>query len=71
MVRRERRRRFDVEGDTDGCGAAREMKEPGLWAWWPFAVALQGEIANHREVRRSRAGVLSVAETARYQRVRC
>jgi hypothetical protein len=47
------------------------MKEPGLWAWWPFAVALQGEIANHREVRRSRAGVLSVAETARYQRVRC
>ena len=39
--------------------------------WWPFAVALQGEIANHREVRRSRAGVLSIAETARYQRVRC
>jgi hypothetical protein len=38
---------------------------------WPFAVALQGEAANHREVRRSRAGVLSVAETARYQRVRC
>ena len=33
--------------------------------WWPFAVALQGEIANHREVRRSRAGVLSVAEKAR------
>jgi hypothetical protein len=28
---------------------------------WPSAVALQGEIANHREVRRSRAGVLSVA----------
>jgi RNA-directed DNA polymerase len=43
----------------------------GLLAWWPFAVALQGEIANHREVRRSRAGVLSVAETARCQRVRC
>ena len=38
---------------------------------WPFAVALQGEIANHREVRRSRAGVLSVAEKARQQRVRC
>jgi hypothetical protein len=33
--------------------------------WWPFAVALQGEAANHREVRRSRAGVLSVAEKAR------
>ena len=39
--------------------------------WWPFAVALRGEVANHREVRRSRAGVLSVAEKARYQRVRC
>ncbi len=39
--------------------------------WWPFAVALQGEIANHREVRRSRAGVLSVAEKARHERVRC
>jgi len=39
--------------------------------WWPFAAALQGEAANHREVRRSRAGVLSVAETARCQRVRC
>jgi RNA-directed DNA polymerase len=37
---------------------------------WPSAVALQGEVANHREVRRSRAGVLSVAETARRQRVR-
>jgi len=39
--------------------------------WWSFAVALQGEAANHREVRRSRAGVLSVAEKARCQRVRC
>src|SRR5436190_18770736 len=43
----------------------------GPMVWWPFAVALQGEIANHREVRRSRAGVLSVAEKARCQRVRC
>ena len=42
-----------------------------LYAWWPFAVALQGEVANHREVRRSRAGVLSVAEKACCQRVRC
>lgn len=42
------------------------MKEPDRWlVWWPFAVALQREVANHREVRRSRAGVLSVAETAR------
>jgi hypothetical protein len=39
--------------------------------WWPFAAALQGEAANHREVRRSRAGVLSVAEKACCQRVRC
>jgi len=35
--------------------------------WWPFAAALQGEAANHREVRRSRAGVLSVADTARHR----
>jgi hypothetical protein len=41
------------------------MKEPVDVGWWPFAVALQGEVANHREVRRSRAGVLSVAEMAR------
>jgi hypothetical protein len=34
-------------------------------------VSLQGEAANHREVRRSRAGVLSVAEKARRERVRC
>jgi hypothetical protein len=39
--------------------------------WWPFATAVQAEVANHREVRRSRAGVLSVAEKARCQRVRC
>ena len=32
--------------------------------WWPSAAALQGEAVNHREVRRSRAGVLSVAEKA-------
>lgn len=32
----------------------------GRVGWWPFAVALQGEAANHREVRRSRAGVLSL-----------
>ena len=47
------------------------MKELGRLVWWPFAVALQGEAANHREVRRSRAGVLSVAEKARVERVRC
>ena len=38
---------------------------------WSSAVALQGEAANHRKVRRSRAGVVSVAEKARRERVRC
>jgi hypothetical protein len=32
---------------------------------WASAVVLQGEAANRREVRRLRAGVLSVAEKAR------
>ena len=39
--------------------------------WWPFAVALQGEAANHREVRRSRAGVLSLRRRRAVERVRC
>ncbi|MCA1699193.1 MAG: group II intron reverse transcriptase/maturase [Actinobacteria bacterium] len=39
--------------------------------WWPFAVALQGEAANHREVRRSRAGVLSLRRRLAIERVRC
>ncbi len=56
---------------SDGRDAVREMEEPGCVVWWPSAAALQGEAANHREVRRSRAGVLSVAEKARCQRVRC
>jgi hypothetical protein len=37
---------IDVKGETDGCGAAREMKEPDRVVGWPFAVALQGEAAN-------------------------
>ncbi len=36
----------------------------------PPVAALQGEAANHRKLRRSRAGVVSVAETARWERVR-
>ncbi len=28
----------------------------------PYGVALQGEVSNHRELRRSKAGVVSVAE---------
>jgi hypothetical protein len=30
--------------------------------WWASAVALQGEVANHRELLRSRAVVVSVGE---------
>jgi len=37
------------------------MEGPARSGWWSSAAALQGEAANHREVRRSRAGVLSVA----------
>jgi hypothetical protein len=40
------------------------MEGPVLWDWWSSVVALQGEAANHRKVRRSRVGVLSVAEKA-------
>jgi retron-type reverse transcriptase len=60
-----RRRRYRRKRCCTRDEGARPM------VWWPFAVALQGEAANHREVRRSRAGVLSVAEKARCQRVRC
>jgi hypothetical protein len=38
---------------------------------WPSVAALQEEAANHRMVRRSRAGVLSVAEKALREGVRC
>ena len=34
-------------------------------------VALQGEASNHRKLRRSRAGVVSVAEKAGFEPVRC
>ena len=36
----------------------------------PSGAALQGEASNHRQLRRSKAGVVSVAEKARCQRVR-
>jgi hypothetical protein len=38
-------------------------------AWWPSAAAVQAEAANHRELRRSRAGVVSVAGKAAPQSV--
>jgi hypothetical protein len=37
-----------------------EMGEPGLRVWWPSAVAVQAEAANHPELLRSRAAVVSV-----------
>jgi hypothetical protein len=37
----------------------------------PSGIALQGEVSNHRKVRRSRAGVLSVADKAGFEPVRC
>jgi hypothetical protein len=38
----------------------REMEEPDLVVWWPSAVAVQAEAANHPELLRSRAVVVSV-----------
>jgi hypothetical protein len=38
-----------------------DMEKPGVLAWWPSAVAVQAESANHRELLRSRAVVVSVA----------
>jgi hypothetical protein len=36
------------------------MEEPGLGVWWPSATAVQAEAANHPELPRSRAVVVSV-----------
>jgi hypothetical protein len=47
------------------CVTVREMEV------WPSGVALQEEASNHRELRRLRAGVVSVAEKARRDWVRC
>jgi hypothetical protein len=38
----------------------REMEEPGLRAWWSSAVAVQAEAANHPELLRLSAVVVSV-----------
>jgi hypothetical protein len=40
-------------------------------AWWPSAAAVQAEAANHRELLRSRAVVVSVAGKSRRERGRC
>ena len=52
------------------CCARDEGAEPSP-VRRPFAVALQGEAANHREVRRLRAGVLSLRRRRAIERVRC
>jgi hypothetical protein len=36
------------------------MEEPGLVVWWPSAAAVQAEAANHLELLRLRAVVVSV-----------
>jgi hypothetical protein len=36
------------------------MEEPGPRVWWPSAAAVQAEAANHPELPRSRAVVVSV-----------
>jgi hypothetical protein len=36
------------------------MEEPGLWVWWPSAVAVQAEAANRPELLRLRVVVVSV-----------
>jgi hypothetical protein len=50
----------DVEDRTLWRGAVPEME-----VCWSSGVVLQGEASNHRKLRRSRAGVVSVAEKAR------
>jgi hypothetical protein len=58
-VRHERIEEVDVEDPTVCCGAASEMEGPVLSGWWSSAAALQ-EAANHAELLRSRAVVVSV-----------
>src|SRR6266542_2201168 len=55
---------FDVEDRTELKLAASEMEGR------PSEAALQGEASNHRELRRSRAGVVSVMEKAHKECVR-
>ena len=54
---------IDVEGRSERCCT----RDGG----GPSGAALQGEAPNHRKLRRSRAGVVSVAEKARRECVRC
>jgi hypothetical protein len=63
VPRTKRRTRCRGSGPTIRCCA----RDGG----GPSGIALQGEVPNHRKVRRSRAGVLSVADKAGGQPVRC
>jgi len=38
-----------------------EMEDPVLLGWWPSVAVVQAGAANHRELLRSRAVVVSVA----------
>jgi hypothetical protein len=42
-----------------------------LVSWWPSAAAVQAGAANHRELLRSRAVVVSVGGESRRERGRC
>jgi len=57
------------EGDDvgDRCQPIDAVPEMGER---PPGIALQGEVPNHRKLRRSRAGVVSVAEKAQPECVR-
>jgi hypothetical protein len=59
IVRCECKGEFGVEDRIRWSGAVSEME-----VCWSSGVALQGEASNHRKLRRSRAGVVSVAEKA-------
>jgi len=48
-------RRIDVEGRTELMRCCIGDGGAGQLGWWSSAAALQGEVANHRKLRRSRA----------------
>ncbi|MEE9295526.1 MAG: reverse transcriptase domain-containing protein, partial [Phycisphaerae bacterium] len=60
-----------MQGRERCRGSNRLSNAARVMEGWPSVVALQEEAANHRKLRRLRAGVVSVAEKAHYQCVRC
>ena len=59
-----------AEGGIDVVGRTRRMLAASEMEVWPSGAALQGEAPNHGELRRLRAGVVSVAGKAHQQCVR-